>query len=191
MELYNFLRYDAVQSDQQCHVYERLCTGFGLLIGNVHEQNVTANSYSYVANSRALQFATARTNSSQSTVFSSVVAWRWISTMFLPTDDWPTADSLLQLPDSQGGGNLTPISHSSLCSLKVKSQSYVTTYGQSASLTWCPAPIWGPKPDICYCQRVTGLLTRGRVCCLQFSPPQLFWSPSPAGLMTIFYCLKF
>jgi hypothetical protein len=34
-----------------------------------------------------------------------------------------------------------------------QSQSYVTT--------WCQAPIWGPKPDFYYCQRVSDLLMWG------------------------------
>jgi hypothetical protein len=55
-----------------------------------------------------------------------------------------------------------------------QSQSYITTDGQSASLSWNKAPIWGLRPDFCYCQTVAGLfmwgalsLTRGRVCRLQ------------------------
>jgi hypothetical protein len=35
-----------------------------------------------------------------------------------------------------------------------QSQSYVTTDGQSASLSWCQAPVWGPRPDFYYCQTV-------------------------------------
>jgi hypothetical protein len=38
------------------------------------------------------------------------------------------------------------------------SQCYVTTHGQSASLSWCQAPIWGLPPDFYYCQTVAGLL---------------------------------
>jgi hypothetical protein len=38
------------------------------------------------------------------------------------------------------------------------SQSNVTN-GQSASLPRCQAPIWGPRPDLCNCQTVAGLLT--------------------------------
>jgi hypothetical protein len=55
------------------------------------------------------------------------------------------------------------------------SQSYVTTDGQSASLSWNKAPIWGLRPDLYYCQTVAGLLcgalslTRGRVCRLSES----------------------
>jgi hypothetical protein len=39
-----------------------------------------------------------------------------------------------------------------------QSQSYVTTDGQPASLSWCQAPIWGLWPDFYYCQTVAGLL---------------------------------
>jgi hypothetical protein len=35
---------------------------------------------------------------------------------------------------------------------KVKSRSYATINGQSASLSWCQAPIWGLQPDFYYCQ---------------------------------------
>jgi hypothetical protein len=35
------------------------------------------------------------------------------------------------------------------------------TDGQSASLSWCKAPIWGPRQDFCYCHPVAGLLTWG------------------------------
>jgi hypothetical protein len=40
-------------------------------------------------------------------------------------------------------------------------QSYVTTDGQSASLSRCQAPIWGPKPDFYCCQTIVGLLMCG------------------------------
>jgi hypothetical protein len=50
-------------------------------------------------------------------------------------------------------------------------RSYVTTGGQSGSLSWCQAPIWGPRPDSYYCQTVcccwAPSLTRGRICNLQ------------------------
>jgi hypothetical protein len=41
-----------------------------------------------------------------------------------------------------------------------QSQSYVTTDGQSASLSWCQAPIWDLKPDF-FCLTVAGLLMWG------------------------------
>jgi hypothetical protein len=34
----------------------------------------------------------------------------------------------------------------------------VTTGSQSASLSWCLAPNWGPRPDFCYWQTLAGLL---------------------------------
>jgi hypothetical protein len=53
-------------------------------------------------------------------------------------------------------------------------ESYVTTDGQSASLSWNKAPIWGLRRDFYYCHTVAGLsmwralsLTRGRICRLQ------------------------
>jgi hypothetical protein len=42
-----------------------------------------------------------------------------------------------------------------------QSQNYITTDGQSASLSWCQAPIWGLRPDFYYCQTVAGLLMWG------------------------------
>jgi hypothetical protein len=39
--------------------------------------------------------------------------------------------------------------------------SYVTTDGQSASLSWNKAPIWGLQPDFYYCQTVAGLFLWG------------------------------
>jgi hypothetical protein len=41
------------------------------------------------------------------------------------------------------------------------SLSYVTTDGQSASLSWNKAPIWGLRPDFYYCQTIVGLLMWG------------------------------
>jgi hypothetical protein len=42
-----------------------------------------------------------------------------------------------------------------------QSQSYVTTDGQSASLSWHKAPIWGLRPDFYYWQTITGMLMWG------------------------------
>jgi hypothetical protein len=39
-----------------------------------------------------------------------------------------------------------------------ESESYVTTDGQPASLSWNKAPIWGLRPDFNYCLTVVGLL---------------------------------
>jgi hypothetical protein len=53
---------------------------------------------------------------------------------------------------------LTPPSQDSPVS---QSQSYVTTDGQPACLSWCQASIWGLRPDFYYCQTVAGLLMSG------------------------------
>jgi hypothetical protein len=42
-------------------------------------------------------------------------------------------------------------------------ESYVTTDGQSASLSWHKAPIWGLRPDFYYCQTFVGFLMWGTV----------------------------
>jgi hypothetical protein len=42
--------------------------------------------------------------------------------------------------------------------LESESESYVTTDGQSDSLSWNKAPIWGLRPDFYYCRTVAGLL---------------------------------
>jgi hypothetical protein len=73
-----------------------------------------------------------------------------------------------------------------------ESESYVTTDGQSASLSWSKVPIWGLRPDLCYCQTVVGLfmwdaLSDERTG-LSFT---IAAGPSPVGLAIIFYCLRF
>jgi hypothetical protein len=55
----------------------------------------------------------------------------------------------------------------------IESESYVTTDGQPASLSWKKAPIWGLRSDLCYvwqlrvCWFGAPSLTRGRVCPLR------------------------
>jgi hypothetical protein len=61
-----------------------------------------------------------------------------------------------------------PLTHSLLNKL-IQSSSYVTTYGQWASLFWCQPIIWGTRPvrqlRLCWCGAPS--LTRGRVCHIQ------------------------
>jgi hypothetical protein len=81
-----------------------------------------------------------------------------------------------------------------------ESQAYVTADGHSASLSWNKEPIWGLRPDLYYSDScrfvdVGRSLWRenGSVvydCCWP-SPAQSFSGPSPVGLVTIFYCLRF
>jgi hypothetical protein len=43
-----------------------------------------------------------------------------------------------------------------------ESESYVTTDGQPASLSWYKAPIWCLRPELYYCLTVAGFLDLGR-----------------------------
>jgi hypothetical protein len=59
--------------------------------------------------------------------------------------------------------------------LRIESESYVTTDGQPASLSWNKAPFWCLRPDLYYCMTLKRVywywahsLTRGRVNRLQF-----------------------
>jgi hypothetical protein len=52
----------------------------------------------------------------------------------------------------------TPPPHGNLWSAEPESESYITTDGSSARLSWNKAPIWGLRPDFYYCQTVGGLL---------------------------------
>jgi hypothetical protein len=66
--------------------------------------------------------------------------------------------------DSRGhDGGIWPRLHpgGSLIAFSSQSQSYVTTDGHSASLSWNKAPIWVLRPDLCYCQTFAGLFVWG------------------------------
>jgi hypothetical protein len=81
------------------------------------------------------------------------------------------------------------------------SQSYITTDGQSASLSLNKAPLWGLRHDFYYCQDSCWFVDVGRSLwredgsivynCSWSSPAQSFTGPSPVELVTIFYCLRF
>jgi hypothetical protein len=64
-------------------------------------------------------------------------------------------------------------------SCRSQNQSYIVTYSQSESLSWCQAPIWDPRPifrllsliifrqlRVCWCGAPS--LTRSRICSFQF-----------------------
>jgi hypothetical protein len=60
--------------------------------------------------------------------------------------------------DSQGyGGSIRPRLHTGVIWTS-ESESYITTDGQYASLSWIKAPIWNLRPDLYYCLTVVGLL---------------------------------
>jgi hypothetical protein len=42
--------------------------------------------------------------------------------------------------------------------VQAEPESHITTDGQSASLSWNKAPVWGLRPHFYYCQTVAGLL---------------------------------
>jgi hypothetical protein len=81
----------------------------------------------------------------------------------------------------------------------LQSQSYITSDGQLASLSWNKAPIWGLRPDLYYLCDSYGLVLVGRplwredgsvVChCYWSWPAQSILGPIPVGLLAIFYCL--
>jgi hypothetical protein len=53
-----------------------------------------------------------------------------------------------------------PLQNSTLKSSQ--SQSYITTDGQPASLSWNKAPIWGLRPDLDHCLDSCGFVGLGR-----------------------------
>jgi hypothetical protein len=78
-------------------------------------------------------------------------------------------------------------------------ESYVTTDGQSASQYWCHAPIWGPWPDLYYCQTVADFMWDSHsdertVCSLQLllvlASADILWLET-RRIVTIFYCHNF
>jgi hypothetical protein len=65
------------------------------------------------------------------------------------------------LTSSKAGGHLTPTPTLLTAGSRLsrnESKSYVTTDGQSASLSWPKAPIWDLRPDFYYSQTVERLL---------------------------------
>jgi hypothetical protein len=111
-------------------------------------------------------------------------------------------NNVLLLTSLPAGDCLAPItwlqmsSHSLLTESQI--QSYVTTDGQSASLSWCQAPSLAQNQIFvtvsCGFVDVGHPLSRecrSVVCnCCCPSPAQLFSGPSPPGLITIFYWLR-
>jgi hypothetical protein len=95
-----------------------------------------------------------------------LVPWGWgqhftVSHLRLPFSSLPTTHrATVEVFNPFSAWDLTPVDSDSSES-ESESESYVTTDGQSSSLTWDEAPIWGLRPDIYYCLTVTGLLMCG------------------------------
>jgi hypothetical protein len=80
-------------------------------------------------------------------------------------------------------------------------ESYVTTDSQSASLSWTKVPIWGLTTRFLLLSDSCGFVDVGRSLWREggsvvyhscwLSPAQSFSGPSPLGLATIFYGLRF
>jgi hypothetical protein len=65
-----------------------------------------------------------------------------------------------------------------------RSQSYVTTDGQSASLSWYKVPVWGLRSDLYFCQTVAGLLMWGQSrshTAIDGQPISKSWCRTPSG----------
>jgi hypothetical protein len=62
----------------------------------------------------------------------------------------------------------------------------------AVSLSWCQVPIWGLRPDSLL---MWGALSDERTCLplhlLLVVASAVIFGPNPAGLVTIFYCLRF
>jgi hypothetical protein len=58
--------------------------------------------------------------------------------------------------------SLLPESRTGLYYSPIESESYVTTDGQPASLSWNKTPFWGLRPDLYYCLTVEGFVDLGR-----------------------------
>jgi hypothetical protein len=76
---------------------------------------------------------------------------------------------------------------------RVVSSLMLTTDGQSTSVSWNKAPIWGLGPDFYYCQTVAGMFMWDA---LSDERTNLLFTISAgprqrSGLTTIFYCLTF
>jgi hypothetical protein len=80
-------------------------------------------------------------------------------------------------------------------------QSQTNVNDQSASLPWNEASILSLRPNFCYCQTIVAFFYVGRSLwqengsavynCCSSSPEQSCLGPSPAGLLTVFYCFRF
>jgi hypothetical protein len=117
-------------------------------------------------NNRSL--ATASNNGDSSVSRAHVVTVRRICRNWALIDCQLNYSAISSQPPLQSSTQLNSVTHQPTTSLHFtqlncssQSQSYVTTDGQSASLSWNKAPIWGLRPDLYYCQTVAVLLMWG------------------------------
>jgi hypothetical protein len=161
---------------------------FGLGTGFInHLQIILISNYNTIANPHILKIIRAHAKSSQSAFTSRVLV-----------TDLNKGDSSASVFTWLLSGEY------GTTQLESESESYITTDGQSASLSWNKAPICGLRPDPYYCQTVVGLLMWGSFCCertglslpiaagpCQRSHSRVRSGPSPVCLVTIFYSFRF
>jgi hypothetical protein len=111
----------------------------------------------------------------------------------------PTRQSIALIRDKfEVDGTVQKQRPGTIAGLTSQSQRYVTTDGQSASLSWCQVPSWTQDQIfvtvrpllVCWCG--APCLKRGRVCRLQFcwsSPAQSYSGPSTVGSWPYFTVL--
>jgi hypothetical protein len=170
-------------------VTEWVQTGFRSVIGFMeHLQIVTTSKYVAVANSHTLQFTTACTGSSQSAVSSSMssasVLKFWLAGDCLTTllTTLLTATSILNwTPDWQANSHQRPTLLQWNASRKVsrnRSQSHVTTDGQSVWMSWCQV-YFGTCGQILFCLKVPVLSLWGAL------------SDERSGLSPVSHCQQY
>jgi hypothetical protein len=132
-----------------CHALEWLQMGYGLVIGiTEHLQIVTASNYNAIT---TLLHSTVHYSMywvlSVCCLFTShlVTASNAITTSTYSAISNPLCSLFTR--DLHSSAHMKQLTaSSSVCHLKTLSQSYIMTGSQSASLSWCQAPIWNPWP---------------------------------------------
>jgi hypothetical protein len=87
-----------------------------------------------------------------------VVSWQRISTQQLYQSHCNCSTHEVFFAQPASFVISTAVSRDSPNYCSTESESYVTTEGQSASLSWNKAPIWCLRPDIYYFLTISGLL---------------------------------
>jgi hypothetical protein len=127
-----------------------------------HSQIITAPARSspacYVFNSRSLATASNSGDSSRAQILSSQSSLQ-NSTLNWQLPGWRPVHTILLVFSSQADIQLTTLRQ--LTGSESESESYITTDGQSASLSWSKALVWSLRPDLYYFQTFAGLLRWG------------------------------
>jgi hypothetical protein len=82
----------------------------------------------------------------------------------VPRNQWTILSRFMGVNNKRGLDRIIPFTHNSFTITRQsqsRSQNYVTTDGQSASLSWNKTPIWGLRLDMYCCQTVAFMLMWG------------------------------